>query len=163
LFLFTRVAAADAELVSVDLPGGAGGGGYPARKIALYQAFAMPGQRLELIRDDSHDPAVRDRVAGLFGERGVDFLFIDGNHSYEGVRRDFEMYGPLVAPDGLIAFHDIDYCDDVRRFWDEVKVGRRWQEIRGEHGQVFGIGLIHGQAQAVAGVTPSPTALAASC
>jgi cephalosporin hydroxylase len=39
LFLFTRIAAADAGLVSIDLPGGPGGGGYPPWKIPLYQAF----------------------------------------------------------------------------------------------------------------------------
>jgi predicted O-methyltransferase YrrM len=102
----------------------------------------MPGQRLELIRDDSHDPAVRSRVAGLVGDGGLDFLFIDGDHSYEGVKRDFEMYGPLVKPSGLIAFHDIVLGSDVRKFWDEVKVGRGYREIRDDHGHALGIGLI---------------------
>ena len=143
LFLFTRVAAADAQLVSIDLPGGPGGGGYPPSKIPLYREFPLSGQRLELIRDDSHDPALVPVVADLFGGLGIDFLFIDGDHSYDGVKRDFEMYGPLVNPSGLIAFHDIDYCPDVRRFWDEVKVGRRFEEIRGDDGQSFGIGLIY--------------------
>jgi predicted O-methyltransferase YrrM len=143
LFLFTRIAAADAQLVSIDLPGGPGGGGYPSWKIPLYEGFPLPGQRLELIRADSHDPAVLSHVASLVGDRGFDFLFIDGDHSYDGVKRDFEMYGSLVNPTGLIAFHDIDYSRDVRRFWDEVKVGRRFQEIRDDHGQTFGIGLIY--------------------
>jgi predicted O-methyltransferase YrrM len=143
LFLFTRIAAADAQLVSIDLPGGPGGGGYPPWKIPLYQEFPLPGQRLELIRDNSHDPAVQSRVTELVGKEGLDFLFIDGDHSYDGVKRDFEMYGSLINPAGLIAFHDIDYSRDVRRFWDEVKVGRRFQEIRDDHGQTFGIGLIY--------------------
>jgi predicted O-methyltransferase YrrM len=143
LFLFTRIAAADAQLVSIDLPGGPGGGGYPSWKIPLFQAFPLPGQRLELIRDDSHDPAVLSRVAELVGDRGLDFLFIDGDHSYDGVKRDFEMYGALINPAGLIAFHDIDFGPDVRRFWDEVKVGRRFQEIRDDGGQTFGIGLLY--------------------
>jgi len=143
LFLFTRIAAADAQLVSIDLPGGPGGGGYPPWKIPLYQEFPLPGQRLELIRDNSHDPAVLARVAELVGDRGLDFLFIDGDHSYDGVKRDFEMYGSFINPTGLIAFHDIDYSRDVRRFWDEVKVERHFQEIRDEHGQTFGIGLIY--------------------
>ena len=143
LFLLTRVAAPDARLVSVDLPGGPGGGGYPASKIPLFKAFPLPGQRLELIRDNSHDPAVRARVAELAGDTGIDFLVIDGDHSYEGVKSDFEMYGPLVKPPGLIAFHDIDYDPQVRRFWDEVKVGRRHQEIGADQGQKFGFGLLY--------------------
>jgi predicted O-methyltransferase YrrM len=145
LFLFTRVAAPDALLMSVDLPGGAGGGGYPPWKIPLYRGFALPDQRLELIRDDSHDPAVLSRVAAIVGPAGLDLLFIDGDHSYDGVHSDFAMYGPLVKPDGLIAFHDIDYSDDVRRFWDEVKVGRRFREIRGGGGQTYGIGVIYSE------------------
>jgi predicted O-methyltransferase YrrM len=144
LFLLTRVAAADAQVMSIDLPGGPGGGGYPSWKIPLYQEFALPGQRLELIRDDSHDPALVSRVAEMLGGQGLDFLFIDGDHSYEGVKRDFEMYGPLVNPGGLIAFHDIDFCPDVTRFWEEVKVGRRVEEIRGDDGQkILGIGVIY--------------------
>jgi hypothetical protein len=30
----------------------------------------------------------------------VDFLFIDGDHTYEGVKKDFEMYSPLVRREG---------------------------------------------------------------
>jgi hypothetical protein len=48
LFLLTRVAAADARLVSIDLPGGPGGGGYPAWKIPLFEEFPLPDQRVEL-------------------------------------------------------------------------------------------------------------------
>ena len=143
LFLLTRVAAADARLVSIDLPGGPGGGGYPAWKIPLFEEFPLPDQRLELIRDDSHDPAVRARVAELAGEQGLDFLLIDGDHSYEGVKSDFEMYGPLVKSPGLIAFHDIDYVPEVRRFWDEVKIGRRFEEIGADSGQKFGFGVLY--------------------
>ena len=143
LFLFTRIAVPDALLISLDLPSGPGGGGYPASKIPLYQAFALPEQRLELIRDDSHDPAVHSRIVGLVGEQGLDFLFIDGDHSYDGVKRDYEMYGPLVKPGGLIAFHDIEFCPDVQKFWDEVKVGRRAQEILDGQKPRFGIGLLY--------------------
>jgi predicted O-methyltransferase YrrM len=146
LFLLTRVAAADARLVSIDLPGGSGGGSYPGWKFPLFEEFPLPDQRLELIRDNSHDPAVRVRVADLVGERGLDFLLIDGDHSYEGVKSDFEMYGPLVRSPGIIAFHDIDYIPDVRRFWDEVKLGRRFEEIGAESGQKFGFGVLYEHA-----------------
>jgi predicted O-methyltransferase YrrM len=36
----------------------------------------------------------------------IDFLFIDGDHTYEGVRRDFEEWGPHLAAGGHIALHD---------------------------------------------------------
>ena len=58
-----------------------------------------------------------------------DFLFIDGDHSYEGVRRDFELYSPLAEVGALVAFHDIvpsipgGHGDpgDVPAFWGEIK------------------------------------------
>jgi predicted O-methyltransferase YrrM len=36
----------------------------------------------------------------------IDFLFIDGDHSYDAVRGDWEDWSPHVAPDGTVAFHD---------------------------------------------------------
>jgi len=36
----------------------------------------------------------------------VDFIFIDGDHSYDGLRGDWEAWSPLVAPGGVIALHD---------------------------------------------------------
>ena len=36
----------------------------------------------------------------------LDILFIDGDHSYEGARADFERWGPRVRPGGHLLFHD---------------------------------------------------------
>jgi predicted O-methyltransferase YrrM len=38
----------------------------------------------------------------------VDVLFIDGNHSYEGVKSDINRFVPLVKKGGLVLFHDCD-------------------------------------------------------
>lgn len=38
----------------------------------------------------------------------IDFLFIDGDHSYEGVKLDFELYSKLLSDNGLILLHDTD-------------------------------------------------------
>lgn len=38
--------------------------------------------------------------------RRIDLLFIDGDHSFEGVRTDFEMFRPWLAPNALVIFHD---------------------------------------------------------
>src|SRR3954447_14913203 len=107
LLAFARMCSPDAHVISVDLPDAPIGGGYPAWRIPLYRAFARPGQRLDLLRADSHDPATLKQVRKLLGGRKLDFLFIDGDHTYDGVRRDHEAYGPLVAAGGLIGFHDI--------------------------------------------------------
>lgn len=36
----------------------------------------------------------------------IDFLFIDGDHSYDAVRRDWDDWTPHVVPDGRVALHD---------------------------------------------------------
>jgi predicted O-methyltransferase YrrM len=38
--------------------------------------------------------------------RKIDLLFIDGDHSFDGVRSDFEMFRSWLAPNALVAFHD---------------------------------------------------------
>ena len=38
--------------------------------------------------------------------RTIDFLFIDGDHSYAGVKRDWDLFSPFLAPFGVTVFHD---------------------------------------------------------
>jgi predicted O-methyltransferase YrrM len=157
LFLLSRIASPEATVVSVDLPGGEFGGGYPRWRIPLYGAFARRGQRLELIRGDSHDPATPARVEEILRGEPLDFLFIDGDHTYEGVKADFELYAPLVRPGGLIALHDIAapadgaahaegptlLGGDVPRFWSELRDRYATDEMVADPaGGFFGIGLV---------------------
>jgi cephalosporin hydroxylase len=153
LWLFSRVAAEDALLVSVDLPHGRFGGGYPAWRIPLYRSFARAAQRVELLRGDSHADATLERVQQILGGRPVDFLFIDGDHTYDGVKRDFELYSPLVRAGGTVAFHDIVpqgaredvwQVGEVPQFWAELREGHRVTELveDWEQGR-FGIGVVH--------------------
>jgi predicted O-methyltransferase YrrM len=126
LFLLSRVAADDALIISVDLHGGMFGGGYPRWRAPLYRSFARERQRIELVRANSHDPGTLERIRAILAGREVDFLFIDGDHRYEGVKSDFVMYEPLVRPGGLIGFHDIipgpeELVGGVPDFWQELK------------------------------------------
>lgn len=68
--------------------------------------------------------------------RELDFLFIDGDHSYEGVKQDFEMYSPFVKQGGIVAFHDINDSQKHRdrnvfvgKFWNEIKDDRRFEAV----------------------------------
>lgn len=36
----------------------------------------------------------------------LDFVFVDGDHTFEGVKKDFELYGSKLSSNGTIAFHD---------------------------------------------------------
>jgi predicted O-methyltransferase YrrM len=62
----------------------------------------------------------------------VDFVFIDGDHSYEGVKLDFELCQPLLSEHALVLFHDSTwgyFPDDpncrpglgVPKFLDELR------------------------------------------
>jgi len=61
-------------------------------------------------------------------EEPIDFLFIDGNHSYEQVLADYLMYSPLVKRGGIIAFHDTilvkGYNEAVPNLMTEIKNGK---------------------------------------
>jgi len=145
LLFWTHVSAKDALIISCDLPGGDFGGGYSEARVPLYKGFALKGQTMELIRADSHSPDTLAKIHSILGDRSVDFLFIDGDHTYDGVKADFEMYSGLVRPGGIIALHDIASSYDrteVERFWKEVKVGRESEEfILGSDG-LYGIGML---------------------
>lgn len=160
LFLLARVAAEDALLVSVDLPEGPFGGGYPPWRAPLYRSFAGPGQKVELVRGDSTDPRTVERVEALLENRPIDFLLVDGDHSYRGVTRDFETYAPRVRPGGLVAFHDVrpgpeERVGGVPRFWQQVKRRHRHREILapGEH-PGFGLGVLWIDGPPPGGSTP---------
>src|SRR5207247_1912014 len=82
------------------------------------------------------------------------FLMIDGDHTYEGVRQDFEMYAPLVGDGSPIAFHDIlphpeDSLCEVDRFWNEIRSGYRHVEFIDvpPGAQYGGIGVLYCDAR----------------
>jgi predicted O-methyltransferase YrrM len=58
----------------------------------------------------------------------IDFIFIDGDHSYKGLKLDWEMWLPKVKSGGIIALHDTNergnsnYKNELGsiKFYDEV-------------------------------------------
>jgi len=66
------------------------------------------------VKGDSDDHALRERIVALHGQ--PDAIFIDANHEYEAVKRDYECWWPVT---NLVAgFHDLDLCvNDVARFF----------------------------------------------
>lgn len=101
----------------------------------------------EVVYGDSHDQATLETLKGLLGGDEVDLLFIDGDHSYQGVRKDFEMYSPLVRPDGMIGFHDICHHPhrpdvDVDMLWRQLGNGAWKDEIVTDPPTWGGIGIL---------------------
>ena len=134
LFCFCKLAPDDGTIISIDLTGGNFGGGYPKWKTPIYQAFKKENQKLYLLREDSHKQETLDKLKNILQSRKIDFLFIDGDHSYFGVKKDFEMYSPLVKIGGMVAFHDIvqgpeQEAGGVHVFWKEIKGNYKNEEI----------------------------------
>ena len=137
-----------ATVVSIDLPGGIHGGGYPGWRALVYRRFAQPAQKLHLLRMDSHLAGTCDHLKTLLPPTGIDYLFIDGDHTYAGVKQDFEMYSPLVRRGGLVAFHDIcvhssqEQCE-VDRFWREIRTQFKSREfVQNPDQGKYGIGVL---------------------
>jgi cephalosporin hydroxylase len=148
LFLFAQVAHPEAKIISVDLPYGVWGEGYALWRMPIYRRFARKQQAVHLLRGNSHAPEMLARVRKALGSQPLDALFIDGDHSYDGVKMDFETYGPLVRKGGVIALHDIVQSDRpgfrVHRFWNEVRQKYRHIELLNEANQKeYGIGLLY--------------------
>jgi predicted O-methyltransferase YrrM len=70
--------------------------------------LARPSQSLTCLWRDAHDAGTVAAVREALAREPLDLLFIDGDHSADGVARHHALYAPLVRPGGLIAFHDID-------------------------------------------------------
>jgi predicted O-methyltransferase YrrM len=54
-------------------------------------------------------------------ERSVDFVFIDGAHDYESVRKDTENALKIIRPGGVIVWHDYGVWEGVTRCLDELR------------------------------------------
>jgi SAM-dependent methyltransferase/predicted O-methyltransferase YrrM len=145
-FLWSRAAAPDAHLLAIDTRAVGRFGDWSPFSI-VRKGFAVGSQRITLLMgSDSHAHTTWRRIAELLNGRAIDFLFIDGDHSCEGVWQDFKMYSSLVAPGGLIAFHDIsqnpaEWTKGVARFWREFTRRHETEErvVNDEPG--FGMGV----------------------
>ncbi|GAB4128599.1 MAG: hypothetical protein OHK0045_03040 [Raineya sp.] len=148
LFLFAKLAHPEALIISVDLPQGRYGGGYPKYKEYFYKSFALKQQKVFLYRADSHAASTLQEIQKILNQEKLDFLFIDGDHTFEGVKTDFEMYAPLVKEGGVIAFHDIAKHPEgwevgVDKYWNEIKSNYTHKEFIDNANQGWaGIGVL---------------------
>ena len=150
LFMIAKTMRPDSRIISLDFGYTKFAGLILLAKRILFSSFLSTG-KVTLINADSHKDETRTKV--IREMRGtLDLLFIDGDHSYDGVERDFEMYKTLVKEGGLVVFHDIvkrtpESDCNVKKFWDEIKEDYDYIEIIKDPEQGgFGIGvLIYGE------------------
>jgi len=76
------------------------------------------------ISGNSNSTKTLANVLSVLKGRLIDFLFIDGDHTYDAVKKDFKLYSPFVKRYGIIAFHDAMIKNnegvEVHKFWDEI-------------------------------------------
>lgn len=126
--------------ISIDMSDGGIHGGIPDEEMDKRDLwFCERFDNVKFIRGDSHDPwtpvelishlkpSKTDILNGQI-EPCIDFLFIDGDHTYEGVKRDFLDYEPFCKKESIICFHDIN--DSPRHRERNVFVSEFWKELK---------------------------------
>ncbi|MFW9829947.1 MAG: class I SAM-dependent methyltransferase [Candidatus Thorarchaeota archaeon] len=148
LFLLSKLSDINSTIISIDLPEKPYIGGIDYKSKTFFKSFARNNQKVVIIRDDSHKLSTLEKIKKVLKNQEIDILFIDGDHTYKGVKKDFNMYGNLVKKEGIIVFHDIvevtiEENVDVNKFWNEVKKNYKYIEIVEDWNQDnCGIGII---------------------
>ncbi len=92
------------------------------------RSVAFAGKRAVIHREYS------ETVAKTVPDKSLDFVFIDGDHSYEGVSKDIQLWLPKIKPGGFLSGHDYFHpkLPGVKKAVDEVfksvklDVNRTW-------------------------------------
>ena len=86
-----------------------------------------------------------DDALSQFADKSIDLLHIDGFHSYEAVKHDYETWLPKMSSNGVVLFHDTQIRQKdfgVWKFWQEVRRGRESFEFT--HSCGLGVMLLGG-------------------
>lgn len=73
------------------------------------------GKRVKMLREGSV------AVAGTFKDESVDFIFVDGDHSYDATLADCEAYYPKLKKGGIFCGHDYQTIESVKRSIDDFR------------------------------------------
>ena len=129
-YCLSQLAHPEALMVSLDIEGGAYGGGQSVNDTLVFSSFGPPGQSFQFLRQRSFHLSTLHALEKILDGRSIDLLVIDADHSYAGVKSDFEMYGRLVADDGLTALHDIhDFPHHMKAWREGNDVHTFWREL----------------------------------
>ena len=83
MWLWCQIANDDANIISIDLKPTT----KTEKRIAKYvYGLAVAHQKVSLVRGDSGDIQTKRQLINILGPSKIDFLFIDGDHSYRAVK-----------------------------------------------------------------------------
>lgn len=122
LWYWLKHAVPGATVISIDCGPTYWRPAEPDFDMKQWETWVKPATSLRVIVGNSTDPAIIKLTKSLCPE--INFLFIDGDHSYEGAMTDFQNYGPMV--NGVVAFHDLIPPPDRAR----IRVGEVFREIQ---------------------------------
>jgi beta-1,4-mannosyl-glycoprotein beta-1,4-N-acetylglucosaminyltransferase len=119
-------------VISIDYPiGNHGGQGFEERTYVISDALEqanLTNKQFFAINGDSKDPYLVERLREILDGKKIDFLFIDGDHTYEGVKGDFDIYEQFLNENSIVGFHDIldsefhsEFNCFVSILWSELK------------------------------------------
>jgi len=81
-----------------------------------------------------------DAALEHFTDGSIDLLHIDGYHSYEAVKHDFESWLPKLSSRAVVVLHDTNVHErefGIRRFWDEIR--QEYPHFEFLHGHGLGV------------------------
>ena len=111
----------DCELVAVDNWEGDEHTGHYGEEV--YQTFTGVLERRFAGLDVRVQRSTFDDALDVVADGSVDILHIDGLHTYEAVRHDYETWQHKVAPNGIVLFHDVAPSSGLgsARYWQEIR------------------------------------------
>ena len=148
--LFFQVLHTYSKIIAIDI-------GFTKYQIKALKQFKKSNQMFWALNSNSKSLKTIEKVKDCLNGNKIDFLFIDGDHSYQGVKNDYELYSPMVNSTGIIAFHDINpdyltkfnkqtssYTGGVPKFWKEIKqlYGDSSELIDSNNQDGYGIGVL---------------------
>ena len=101
--------------------------------VTLLQNFEQTINKYDLSGIVKVLPMLSEDARGKFPESKIDLLFIDGNHDYDAVKKDYELWSPLIPSKGTIVLHDVlaKHTDGPRRVMEDfIKQNPVWENVR---------------------------------